>query len=461
MTITYDPSDPAYYDESDLRGELTRVFEHCHGCRLCIGLCPSFPTLFRFIDAKDGEVASLSLAEQDQVVDECYGCKLCYNKCPYTPPHEWQLDFPRLMLRAEATRQRHHGSIKERLSTQALGRTDLFGKLATATAPLSNRALQTPGSAMRKLMDRTVGVAAERVLPPYAKTRFTTWFKRRLRRGQSVLGRAEQARVAVFPTCLVEYQHPDVGQDLVKVYEHNGVTCSAIDGASCCGAPWLHAGNFEQFLKQAGKNLAALDRAVQAGNDIVVPQPTCGYVLKRDYPEYLAGPEAERVAAHTYDAAEYLWRLHRGPDTELSQEFPGDVPATTTYHVPCHLQAQSIGLRSRDLLRLTGTKVTLAQKCSGIDGTWGLRSENYELARKVAQPLKEVIDKADSEVIASDCALAGGAIEQETGKPVYHPLQVLARAYGIPVEDPQPSAVAPTTPAPTGENGSTTTPPQS
>lgn len=429
MTTTYDPKDPAYFDQSDLRGELTRVYDLCHGCRLCIGLCPSFPTLFRLVDAKDGDVASLTAYEQDQVVDECYGCKLCYVKCPYTPPHEWNLDFPRLMLRAEAARPR---TFKQRLTTEVLGRTDLLGRVATATAPLANRALEPPASPLRKLMDKTVGVAAERVLPPYAKTRFTTWFKRRLRTGQSVLGRAEQARVAVFPTCLVEYQHPDVGQDLVKVYEHNGVTCSAIEGAGCCGAPWLHAGQFDQFRKQAAKNLAALDRAVQAGNDVVVPQPTCGYVLKRDYPDYLGGPEAERVAAHTYDAAEYLWRLHRGKGMELDVHFPGEVPATTTYHVPCHLQAQNIGLRSRDLLKLTGTKVTLAQKCSGIDGTWGLRSENYQLARQVAQPLKEAIERADSEVIAGDCALANGAIDQETGRPVFHPLQLLARAYGIP-----------------------------
>jgi glycerol-3-phosphate dehydrogenase subunit C len=173
---------------------------------------------------------------------------------------------------------------------------------------------------------------------------------------------------------------------------------------------------------------------VRAGHDIVVPQPTCGYVLKRDYPEYLQTEDARLVGAHTYDAAEYLWRLHKGEATTLDTDFSGDVPATVAYHVPCHLQAQNIGLRSRDLIKLTGAKVSVVQKCSGIDGTWGLRSENYELARRVAAPLRDALQKADADVVAGDCHLANGAIIQETGTTPVHPLQLLARAYGIPPE---------------------------
>jgi len=436
VTTTYDPRHPAYFDETDLRGELTRVYDLCHGCRLCLSLCPSFPTLFDLIDAKDGAVDALTAAEQDRVVDECYQCKLCYVKCPYVPPHEWELDFPRLMLRAEAVRRKHHGSLREKVTTQALGRTDLLGRVATATAPLTNKALERPGSAVRRVMDKVVGVAAERVLPPYAKVRFTTWFKRRAAAGAARLGRPEQGKAAIFPTCLVEYQAPGVGQDLVKVYERNGVSCSLVDGAGCCGAPFLHAGDFDGFLAQARRNVPALATAVRAGRDVVVPQPTCGYVLKRDYPEYVDTADARLVGEHTFDASEYLWRLHKGEGTELDTEFAGQVPATTAYHVPCHLQAQNIGLRSRDLLKLTGTKVTVVNKCSGIDGMWGLRADNYELSRKVAQPLKAALEKADAEVVAGDCHLANGAIVQETGRAPRHPLQQLARAYGIEEEAP-------------------------
>jgi glycerol-3-phosphate dehydrogenase subunit C len=437
VTVTYDPSDPAYFDETDLRGELGRVFDLCHGCRLCLSLCPSFPTLFNFIDARDGAVEQLSVAEQDQVVDECYQCKLCYLKCPYIPPHEWELDFPRLMLRAEAVQSAQATGVakaKAALTTQALARTDLLGKIGSRSAPLTNAAIGTPGSSIRRVMEKTVGVAAQRILPPYARTRFSTWFKRRAKSGPPPLGRAEQGRVSVFASCLVEYQHPAIGQDLVKVYERNGVRCERTDGVSCCGAPWLHSGDFDRFAALAQRNVDALAEAVRGGADVVVAQPTCGYVLKRDYPQYLASDDAALVAAHTYDASEYLWRLHRGEHTDFDTDFTGEVPETTAYHAPCHLQAQNIGFRSRDLLKLTGTKVTLVQKCSGIDGTWGLRAENYELSRKVAQPLKEAIERADTDVVVGDCQLANGAILEETGRAALHPLQAIARAYGIPPE---------------------------
>lgn len=435
MATTYDPTHPAYYEEADLREEMARVFDLCHGCRLCVGLCPSFPTMFKLIDAKDGEVASLGAGEQDQVVDECYQCKLCYVKCPYVPPHEWQLDFPKLMLRAAAVRNRRHPRPRSWLATQALARTDVVGKLGAAAAPLANAALGSPGSPVRRLVDRAVGIASGRVLPPFARTRFSTWFKRRRAAGASALGRPEQARAAVFPTCLVEYHEPSIGQDLVKVYERNGVRCELVEGASCCGAPWLHSGEHARFRRQAARNLPALAAAVQAGYDVVVPQPTCGYVLKRDYAEHLGSDDARLVSAHTYDAAEYLWRLHKGEGTELDTAFEGQVPASVAYHAPCHLRAQNIGLRSRDLLRLTGTTVKLVQGCSGIDGTWGLRSENYALARQVALPLKEGLEQAAAEAVAGDCHLANTAIRQETGRSPLHPLEVLARAYGIPAEE--------------------------
>jgi Fe-S oxidoreductase len=431
MTVTYDPDNPAYFDEADLRAELTRVYDLCHGCRLCISLCPSFPTLFDLIDARDGDVPALTAAEQDQVVDECYQCKLCYLKCPYVPPHEWQLDFPRLMLRAEAVRNRTRGSIRSKLTTQALGRTDLAGVLGSLTAPLANAAVTRPGSFVRRVMEKSLGISAARVLPPYAKVRFTTWFERRRKAGGGALSRSEQGRVAVFPTCLVEYQNPAVGQDLVKVYERNGVSCDLVEGSGCCGAPWLHSGEFEPFKRQAARNVAALAGAVRSGLDIVVPQPTCGYVLKRDYPEYLATDDAQLVAEHTYDACEYLWRLHKGADTSLDTDFAGEVPSSVAYHAPCHLQAQSIGLRSRDLIKLTGAEVKLVNKCSGIDGTWGLRADNYELARRVAKPLKDAIDACEADLVCGDCQLANGAIEEETGKVPVHPLQMMARAYGI------------------------------
>jgi Fe-S oxidoreductase len=431
VTITYDPHHPLYLDEKDVRDELTRVFDLCHGCRLCFKFCTSFPTLFEFVDRhEDQDAGRLTPAQQDQVVDECFQCKLCYVNCPYVPgQHEWAIDFPRLMLRADAMR-RATGQVpaRERVTTGFMGRTDLMGRIGSATAPLTNKAIGAkPGSMVRKVVEKTTGVSSKRLLPPYARQRFSTWFKKRAR----LRLEKRQGRVAVFPTCLVEYQAPQIGRDLVRVYERNGVECSLVD-AGCCGAPWLHSGDIAQFTKVAAKNVTALADAVRQGKDIVVPQPTCGYVLKKDYVDYVGGADAHLVAEHTRDAAEYLMDLHRGEGTSLNTDFTGTVPATVTYHAPCHLRAQNIGLRSRDLVRLTGAKVKVVQQCSGIDGMWGLRRENADLSLPIARKLADELERAGGEVVAGDCHLANTAIAEQTGALPLHPLQLLARAYGIP-----------------------------
>jgi Fe-S oxidoreductase len=435
MTITYDPNHPLYLDEADVRDELTRVYDLCHGCRLCFKYCTSFPTLFSYVDQHDDQDAGkMTPAQQDQVIDECFQCKLCYINCPYIPGlHEWALDFPRLMLRADAMRQAtKQVPLRKRVTTTVMGHTDALGKVATTISPIMNKAMGAEaGSAVRKVIEKTAGVSSQRLLPPFARTRFSTWFKKRVK---PVIAK-RQGKVAIFPTCLVEYQEPGIGKDLVKVYEKNNVECSIAEGASCCGAPYLHSGDVEHFKKVGAENVKALANAVRQGNEIVVPQPTCGYILKKDYVDYIGGPDAELVAANTYDAAEYLMRLHKSEGTELNTDFVGEVPEKITYHAPCHLRAQNIGMKSRDLLKLTGSKIKLIQTCSGIDGMWGLRAENAELSMPIAKKLAAEITAAEGDEVAGDCHLANTAITEQTGKTPSHPLQLLARAYGIPAED--------------------------
>ncbi len=198
----------------------------------------------------------------------------------------------------------------------------------------------------------------------------------------------------------------------------------------CCGAPWLHSGDVDHFRRIAEKNVTALVSQARQGNPIIVSQPTCAYVIKRDYPLYLNSQEARDVAGSTYDAAEYLMYIHKYQGG-ISVDFNGSAPKSVTYHAPCHLQAQNIGFKSRDLLKLTGTKVTVVNKCSGIDGTWGYRKDNYELSKKVARGLVKAIENSDGEVLSGDCHLANTAITEETEREVFHPIQIVARAYGI------------------------------
>jgi len=330
--------------------------------------------------------------------------------------------------------------LRHKLADKALANTDLVGRVNTMAAPVVNKAIATPGSRIRVAVEKVVGISSQRVLPPYARQRFSTWFKKR----SSKPARDRQATAVLFPTCIVEYQDVGVGHDMVKVYEHNGIQCDLPEGEVCCGAPYLHHGDVESFREHARKNIDVLADALRAADEasgpsdpdtvLVVPQPTCGYVLKHDYVDYIGGAKAELVAARTRDAAEYLVELRKSDGLELDEEFPGEVPVSITYHAPCHLRAQNIGLKSRDLMKLTGAKIKVVAECSGIDGTWGLKERNFDMARGVAAKMAKSIDSADSEIVAGDCSLANGGIVLETGKTPVHPLQVIARAYGIPKE---------------------------
>ena len=431
MTITYDPKHPKYLDEADVRDELTRVFDVCQGCRSCVTLCSSFPTLFRFVDRhEDHDAGRLTPDQQDHVVDECFQCKLCFVNCPYTPEmHESAIDFPRLMLRHSAMRVANDQvSLRKRIASQVMGHTRLVGALAVSMSAASNFVVNAkPGSFVRTVVRKTIGVSSARLLPTFAKQRFISWFKKR---HQSMLSK-KQGSVAVFPTCLVEYQQPSIGQDLVKVYERNGIECSLVDGAGCCGAPYLHSGDIGAFIRVAAKQVKVLADAVRRGTDIVVPQPTCSYVLKKDYAVYVGGPDAELVAAHTFDSSEYLLKVHQADETELDMSFTGEVAATISYCVPSHMTAQNIGHCSRDLMQLTGSHITVIDQSSGLDGIWGYRAGNEAVSLSVAQKLADAITAVDSELVAGDCHLANTVIEEQTGTAPLHPLHVLARAYGI------------------------------
>jgi glycerol-3-phosphate dehydrogenase subunit C len=382
---------------------------------------------------EDRDAGRLTPAQQDQVVDECFQCKLCGVTCPYVPgQHDLAIDFPRLMLRADAMRHdTGQLSVRDRATTHMVARTELIGTVGSVTAVTVNKVLAAkPGGIVRTLIEKTAGISSVRLLPPFARQRFSSWFKRRpkVRIGK------RQGRVALFPTCLVEYQQPAIGQDLVKVYERNGIEVGLVD-VGCCGAPWLHSGDREHFIKVAEKNIKTLVGEIRKGHDIVVPQPTCGYILKMDYPDYVPGSDADLVAERTYDAAEYLMKVHRDPDTALDMDFDGEVPETITYHTPCHLRAQNVGLKSRDLMKLTGAKIKLVQQCSGIAGMWGLRAENAELAVPMATKLGTEITRAAGDVVAGDCHLANSAITEQTGLTPSHPIQIIARAYGISPEE--------------------------
>jgi Fe-S oxidoreductase len=417
---TFDIRKPEFWDRADLDGELRRVYDICNGCRRCLPLCPSFKVMFDRIDVDevDGDVEKLPARDVKEVVDLCYQCKLCYNHCPYTPPHRWAVDFPRLMLRARAAEARATGVTTQ---DKFLGNADLVGKLGTATAPLSNWMNEL--GVHRAFMQWVAGIHRKRNLPRFARETFSKWFRRR--RGAKPA--AAKRKVALFATCTVEYNDPAIGKAAVAVLEHNGVDVS-LPPQRCCGMPYLDGGAMEECRALIADNVRTLAEAVREGRDIVAAGPTCGYMLKQEYPWLGESEDAKLVGSRTRDLFEYLAMLHAAG--ELDTRFRNPVGAVT-YHIPCHLRAQNIGTKSADVLRLIpGASVETVERCSAVDGTWGFKTEYYELSLKVAKPLFDAV-RQGAPVTATDCPLAALQIKQGTGREARHPIQVLAEAYGL------------------------------
>jgi glycerol-3-phosphate dehydrogenase subunit C len=426
-----------FWDPGKVDGELRRVYDICGGCRRCLPLCPSFKVLFDRMDveAVDGDVEKLPPADMKEVVDLCYQCKLCYNHCPYTPPHRWAVDFPRLMLRARAADARKNGVT---LQDRVLGNTDLVGRVGSMLAPLSNWMNEL--SVHRAFMQWVAGIHRNRQLPRFHRQTFSAWFRRRPKTAATAARTGAPAapgtasapavtrKVALFATCSVEYNAPAIGRAAVAVLERNGVDVT-LPEQRCCGMPYLDGGAVDQCRELVRDNVRTLAAAVREGRDIVSSGPTCSYMLKQEYPWLDGSADAKLVASHTRDLFEYLASLHAAG--ALDTRFTRSIGAVT-YHVPCHLRAQNIGTKSADVLRaVPGAQVTVVERCSAVDGTWGFKTEYFDLSLKVAKPLFDAVQADTRAIVATDCPLAAMQITQGTGTQARHPIQVLADAYGL------------------------------
>jgi glycerol-3-phosphate dehydrogenase subunit C len=427
--MTLDVNAAEFWEPAKVDAELRRVYDICAGCRRCLPLCPSFKVMFDRLDtdAVDGDVEKLPAADVKEVVDLCYQCKLCFNHCPYTPPHRWQVDFPRLMLRARAADARQRGVTAQ---DRFLGNTDLIGRPGTLTAPLSNWMNEL--SLHRAFMQAVAGIHKRRNLPRFHRETFSTWFRRRRAApATAVTGASRTAaaplRVALFTTCTVEYNEPAVGRAAVRVLERNGVDVT-LPEQRCCGMPYLDGGAVDQARECIRDNVKSLAAAAREGREIVVPGPTCSYMLKQEYPWLHGGEDARLIASRSRDLFEFLAALHT--EGRLHTDFVKPIGGVA-YHVPCHLRAQNIGTKSADVLRVvSGTEVTVIEKCSAVDGTWGFKREYYELSLQLAQPLFAALGATGAPAMTTDCPLSALQIAQGTGVKPRHPIQLLAEAYG-------------------------------
>ncbi len=428
--------DPDFADREKTEAEMERVFDICHTCRRCFNLCESFPRLFDLIDeAPTGELDSVPKAAYKKVADACTLCDMCFmTKCPYVPPHEFNVDFPHLMLRYRAV-ERKEGGVP--LPQRELTKTDRNGKLAGKIAPLANWASDRHNQLTRPLMEKVTGVDRGAALPKYHGRSFAM----RAKASPPVVDRTAPGvgrKAVLYATCFVNYNNPSIGEAAQAVLAKNGVE-TAVVYPQCCGMPQLEGGDLATVAAAAKSVATALGPWIDRGYDVIALVPSCALMLKFEWP--LIAPDdaaVKKLSEATYDISEYIVRLAKGEGLAPGL---GALEGGVTLHIACHARAQNIGQKSAEMLRLLPeTEIKVIERCSGHGGSWGVMKGNFETAIKVGRPVARDAVKEKSRYVSSECPLAGLHILQgmelqakdgEVPAQSHHPIELFARAYGI------------------------------
>ena len=422
--LSYEPAEARYWDPEALQKEIVRTFEICHGCRLCFKYCDAFPALFSLLDeTHEGDVRRITPGETQAIMNACFQCKLCEVQCPYTrrEKHEFQLDFPALVhrFRAQGARRRRPG-LRDRL----LRDPDMAGRLARASLGIANIANRV--KANRWIMEKTAGIHRHKLLPDFARSTFESWARRTGR-----VARDTAVEAVLFQTCFVQHNDPRIGRDTIDVLERNGVNVKCAERLRCCGMPAWEHGDLESVRRQAAANLKILLPFVERGAKVLVINPTCSMMMRREHPALVSPeerPAAEKVAAAVMDPGEYLWSIRNEP--RFNTDFRSTPGGPVAYHAPCHLRAQGIGFKGRDLLRkIPGVQPVTVMECCGHNGTYAMTVEGFEPSARVGRKAFEGMREANAGTWASDCPLAAIQFQQHAGVKPMHPMTILARAY--------------------------------
>ncbi len=439
-----------FWSEESAFTEMERIFDICHGCRRCVSLCGSFPTLFDLVDeGKTGELDGVDKQDFWKVVDQCYLCDLCYmTKCPYVPPHPWNLDFPHTMLRAKAIKFKK-GEVTA--GEKFLASTDVHGQFAgiPVVVQIANAVNRT--QAARGAMESLLGVHKDAWLPELASRKFRSGAQASaahpVRDGQRTPG-----KVAIYSTCYVNYNEPGIGHDLLKVLDHNQIPYVLVDKEKCCGMPKLELGDLDSVNASKEANIPVLARYARDGYAILSAVPSCTLMFKQELPLMYPGDEdVQRVKDAMWDPFEYL--MARKRDGLLQTTFTRPL-GRISYQIPCHGRVQNIGKKTEEMLKMIpGTWVQTNERCSGHAGTFGVKKAYHPVALKIGKPLfRKMADHPGSgkaedgavasppglpDYISSDCPLGGHHIAQgfevnQLGAPPQaHPITLVRMAYGM------------------------------
>lgn len=424
----------AFYDETELDKELRRVFDICHGCRRCFNLCDSFPTLFDLIDeTSSGELDEVKSDDFPKVVDECTLCDLCFiNKCPYVPPHEFDVDFPHLMLRHRAVQAKKHGLgfVEKQIS-----KTDQVGAVASKIAPVVNWVTSTSNKPIRKAIELVAGIDAKVNLPTYSNKTLCQQVKINSC-AVNADGPAYGEKVALFATCFGNYNNPAIGQAARQVLAHQGINAEVVY-PGCCGMPLFEKGDLRAVAEQAEKISTAFAPYLEENIPIISIIPSCSLMLKSEWALLLPKNElVQRLSKQVMDISEYIMHLHK--KYSLTKGLQPLENKAVTLHLACHSRAQNIGAKAAEMLRLIpDLTVQILERCSGHGGTWGLMKEHFQTALKVGKPTAKQALSADNPLILSECPLAAKHIlqgmqlqdEKAHEYTTMHPIELMAKSY--------------------------------
>ena len=425
--------DPAFTDATAVNKELERVFDICHTCRRCFSLCDSFPRLFDLIDeSPTQELDSVDPTNFKSVVDACTLCDMCFlTKCPYVPPHEFNLDFPHLMLRYRAMEEKQG---KVAFADKQLAATDRNGKLAGLVAPVANWVTSRDNKTVGPRVRSAAGLHPDAALPTYSSRSLVGQSTQTpaVNRDAPAFGR----KAVIYATCFGNFNSPDVGTDTRAVLARNGVETEVVY-PHCCGMPLLEQGRIAEVAHNAHEVAVAMKDWIAKGYDVIALVPSCALMLKFEWPLILPDdPDVAALSKATFDISEYVVDIARKDGLA-----PGmaPTPATMTIHMACHARAQNMGQKAAEMLRLVPqASVKVIERCSGHGGSWGFKKEFFEIGIKVGRPVARQAAQNGAGFVMSECPLAGVHIQQgierlggDAPKPtlVTHPIQILARAY--------------------------------
>lgn len=419
MTILqFDPS--SYPIESTL--------DRCIKCNICVTKCPvtRVTDLFpgpKYEGPQAGRFRNPQSHSPDYSVDFCSGCRVCNMVCPTG------VKIAEMNARARAHLVSDGKiSIRSRLRNNLIARTGLIGKLGQPVAPLSNFMLSN--SIVRKGMQITLGIHAAAPLPVFARQRFTSWFRNHPRPSQA------NRQVVYFHGCATEYYEPRVGRAAVHVLEANGFEV-IVPPQNCCGLPLLSNGEFPAARSYHTSNVSNLIEFARLGIPIVGTSTSCTLTLKEEAPELLDYHQADvqLVSQSTFDVHEFLLNLLYQEELNLDLK---PIPLHLPYHAPCQYRAHRLGIPALEILRLIpGLAITDSHAdCCGIAGTYGYKVEKYQISMDVGAQLFSFMNEADSPIVVCDSETCRWQITHATGKPAIHPIELLAAAYGYPIEAP-------------------------